>query len=134
MGSAMDYPLQVIGYVRSDLKRREDAPRQGEEGAPAAWLEIAEPYLACARDLKPGDEIIVLTWLHQGSREELTTHPRNDTSLPRLGVFSTRSPDRPNPIGLHPVTILEVAAPGSIRVEPLEAIDGTPVIDIKPDL
>jgi len=130
----MDYSLQVIGHVCSDLKRREGAPRQGEEGAPAAWLEIAEPYLACARDLKAGDEIIVLTWLHQGSRDRLTTHPRNDTSVPRLGVFSTRSPDRPNPIGLHPVTVLEIAAPGRIRVEPLEAIDGTPVIDIKPDL
>jgi tRNA-Thr(GGU) m(6)t(6)A37 methyltransferase TsaA len=126
--------LHIIGHVRSDLKRRADAPRQGNEGAPAAWLEIAAQYEKAARDLAVGDQIIVLTWLHQADRERLSTHPRNDRNAPLLGVFSTRSPDRPNPIGLHPVTIIEIAAPGRVKVEPLEAIDGTPIIDIKPVL
>jgi tRNA-Thr(GGU) m(6)t(6)A37 methyltransferase TsaA len=119
--------------VRSSLRSRGEAPRQGNEGAPDAWLELEADVRVGLEGIAVGDEIIVLTWFHESSRDVLRLHPRDDPSLPITGVFATRSPDRPNPIGLHHVRVLEVAG-NRLRVEPLEAIDGTPVVDIKPVL
>jgi len=125
--------LRPIGVIRSTIKNRRDAPKQGSEGAPDAWLEVS-PAVARALDgLRPGDEIIVVTWLHQARRDVLKVHPRSDPRRPLTGVFATRSPDRPNPLGLHPVTVREVAR-NRLRIGPIEAIDGTPVVDIKPVL
>jgi tRNA-Thr(GGU) m(6)t(6)A37 methyltransferase TsaA len=134
MSAAASRPqLQPIGVIRSTLKTRAEAPRQGQEGAPDAWLEV-DPSLAEALDgLSVGDEIIVMTWLHQARRDVLKVHPRDDTRVRLTGVFATRSPDRPNPLGLHPVTVKEIAG-NRLRIGPIEAIDGTPVIDIKPVL
>jgi len=126
--------VQAIGYIRSALVRRADAPKQGHEGAPAAWLELEPAFAAGARDLRVGDELLLFTWLHESERDVLEVHPRDDMRQALRGVFSTRSPDRPNPIGLHPVTVVAVAGATRFRVEPIEAIDGTPVIDIKPVL
>lgn len=128
-----DFALRPIGYVRSPLVSRDEAPRQGSEGAPDAWLELNEEVLAGTDGIAAGQEIMVLTWLHQAQRDVLTVHPRNDPTLPLSGVFATRSPDRPNPIGLHRVRVAEVSG-ARIKVGPLEAIDGTPVVDIKPVL
>jgi len=128
-----DRQLDPIGFVRSPVPALKDAPRQGNEGAPDAWLVFHKDVAAGLEGIAEGDEIIVLTWLHQASRDILQTHPRNDESLPLTGVFATRSPDRPNPIGLHRVRVLNVR-PGEIEVGPIEAIDGTPVVDIKPVL
>jgi tRNA-Thr(GGU) m(6)t(6)A37 methyltransferase TsaA len=122
-----------VGFVRSELKDRELAPMQGNEGAPDAWIELRPEVVRAAADLSPGDELVVLTWLHAADRSVLEVHPRGDSARPLTGVFSTRSPDRPNPIGLHRVRVLAVA-PARIRVGPLEAIDGTPVLDLKPVL
>jgi tRNA-Thr(GGU) m(6)t(6)A37 methyltransferase TsaA len=122
--------LQPVGWVRSELRDVRAAPRQGDEGAPAAWLLLEPRFLDAAADLQVGDDLVVLTWLHRADRGTLRVHPRDDTSRPQRGVFSTRSQDRPNPIGLHRVRVLEVA-PGRIRVSDLEAVDGTPVVDIK---
>ena len=124
--------MAPIGLVRSTLKTRAEAPKQGDEGAPDAWVEIDPAYEAALDGLAPGDEIILLTWLHQSARDVLSVHPRNVPENEMRGVFATRSPDRPNPIGLHPVRILEIADNLRLRVEPLEAIDGTPIVDIKP--
>ena len=125
--------LRPIGVIRSSIKNRREAPKQGSEGAPDAWLEVS-PAVARALDgLRPGDEIIVVTWLHQARRDVLKVHPRSDPRRPLTGVFATRSPDRPNPLGLHPVTVREVAR-NRLRIGPIEAIDGTPVVDIKPVL
>lgn len=132
----MNHPQLVvtpIGVVRSALARREDAPRQGDEGAPAAWIELARDVATGLAGMSPGDELMVLTWLHLADRTTLAVHPRNDPDRPLTGVFATRSPDRPNPIGLHRVTVREIEG-CRLLVEPLEAIDGTPVIDIKPVL
>ena len=127
------YEVTPIGHVRSPLAERSQAPRQGDEGAPSAWL-VFEPHVTDAvRDLRAGDHIIVITWLDRARRDVLTTHPRDDPDSPLLGVFSTRSPDRPNPIGLHRVEILEVED-GRIFVSNLEAIDNTPILDVKPVL
>jgi tRNA-Thr(GGU) m(6)t(6)A37 methyltransferase TsaA len=124
------YGLVPIGYVQSALRALDDAPNQ-REGAPAAWIRFDEQVGEGAKDLRPGDEIIVLTWLHLSPRDELSTHPEDDTSQPLTGVFSTCSPNRPNPIGLHRARI--VARDGlQIEVDALEAIDGTPVVDVKP--
>jgi tRNA-Thr(GGU) m(6)t(6)A37 methyltransferase TsaA len=133
VGPACDLLIRPIGYVRSPLRSRAEAPRQGSEGAPDAWLELHEEVLAGAEGITVGQEIIVLTWFHQAEREVLKVHPRNDPTLPLSGVFATRSPDRPNPIGLHRLRVAEVAG-ARIKVGPLEAIDGTPVVDIKPVL
>jgi tRNA-Thr(GGU) m(6)t(6)A37 methyltransferase TsaA len=123
--------LRTIGTIHSRLKQRKGAPRQGSEGAPDVWLEV-DPLLAAALDgLKPGDDIIVMTWLHKARREVLKVHPRSDLRRPLTGVFATRSPDRPNPLGLHRVTIRRIVK-NRLRIGPVEAIDGTPVIDIKP--
>jgi tRNA-Thr(GGU) m(6)t(6)A37 methyltransferase TsaA len=125
------YELRPIGWVESTLVDRDSAPRQGDEGAPDAWL-VFDPAVAPAlRDLAVDEEVILLTWLDRGRRDELVTHPRNDLSRPPRGVFSTRSPDRPNPIGLHTVQIVEIEGT-RIRVRNLEALDRTPVLDIKP--
>lgn len=129
----LSYTIESIGFVRSSLTRLEDAPMQGDEGAPEAWLEISEQTAPGLAGIKPGDELIILTWLHLSERDVLQVHPRGDASRPLTGVFATRSPDRPNPIGLHRVLVLE-ATVERLRVSPLEAIDGTPVIDIKPVL
>ena len=125
------YQVVPIGWVESPLKDRAQAPRQGDEGAPDAWLVFQPEVADGLRDLGPGTEIMVLTWLDRAARDVLVTRPRDDPARPPTGVFSTRSPDRPNPIGLHRVRV--VAAEGlRILVRPLEALDRTPVIDVKP--
>ena len=125
--------LRPVGWVESPLRDRSAAPRQGDEGAPEAVL-VFDPELAGAvAELRAGEEILVLTWLHQARRDVHRVHPRNDPDRPRQGVFSTRSPDRPNPIGLHRVSIVSVDGT-RIRVRHLEAIDGTPILDVKPVL
>ena len=126
-------PLHPIGVIRSTVKTRAQAPRQGSEGAPDAWLEVEARVALGLKGIAVGDEIIVITWLHQGRRETLEVHPRSDRTRPLAGVFATRSPDRPNPLGLHRVTVREIAGT-RLRVGPMEAIDGTPVVDIKPVL
>jgi tRNA-Thr(GGU) m(6)t(6)A37 methyltransferase TsaA len=123
--------LRPIGVVRSPLEDRKRAPNQGSEGAPDAWIELTPSVLHGLEGIEVGDELIVITWLHEARRDVLKTHPRGDTSVPLAGVFATRSPDRPNPLGLHPVVVLEIAG-RKLKVGPLEAIDGTPVVDIKP--
>lgn len=125
------YSLRPIGWVESPLVDRDLAPRQGDEGAPEAWLVLDPDTSAGIADLTAGTEVIVLTWLDRARRDVLAVHPRGDQHIPRCGVFSTRSPDRPNPIGLHNVQI--VAIDGTrIRVRNLEALDATPILDIKP--
>jgi tRNA-Thr(GGU) m(6)t(6)A37 methyltransferase TsaA len=123
--------LRPIGRVQSPLTDLADAPRQGDEGAPDAWISIDPEFAEAARDLQPEDQLFVLTWLHRADRSVLSVHPRDDASRPLTGVFATRSSDRPNPIGLHRVRIIAVQD-DRIQVSPLEAIDGTPVVDIKP--
>ena len=123
--------LRPIGVIRSILKKRSEAPKQGSEGAPDAWIEI-EPWASAGlHRMRVGDEVWVITWFHQGDRDVLQVHPRSDPKRALTGVFATRSPDRPNPLGLHPVRVLEIAG-NRLRVEPIEAIDGTPVVDMKP--
>src|SRR5215467_4551113 len=129
----MDTTLRPIGIIRSVLKSRAECPRQGSEGAPAAWLELKKRYADALDGLAPGDQVVVLTWLHQARRRVQRVHPRGDARSRLTGVFATRSPDRPNPIGLHEVTI--TAMEGTrLRLEPLEVVDRTPVVDIKPVL
>jgi tRNA-Thr(GGU) m(6)t(6)A37 methyltransferase TsaA len=125
--------IRVIGKVVSPLVSLADAPRQPDEGAPAAWLVFERAIADGLRTLKPGDAIIVITWLDRANRDVLTVHPRGDRARSPEGVFSTRSPDRPNPIGLHEVTI-EAIEDNRLRVHNLEAIDGTPILDVKPVL
>ncbi len=124
------YTVEAIGHVRSELVQLSVAPRQGNEGAPSAWLEIAPRFEPALLRIAVGDELILLTWLHRADRGVLQVHPRNDTRSPLTGVFATRSQDRPNPVGLHPVKVIAKDGP-RLQVAPLEAIDGTPVIDIK---
>jgi tRNA-Thr(GGU) m(6)t(6)A37 methyltransferase TsaA len=125
--------LRPIGFIRSSLKRRENASMQGTEGAPDAWLEVEQFAREAMDGLRTGDEIIVITWLHESDRAVLKVHPRSDPNRPLTGVFATRSPDRPNPLGLHPVTIRKIVG-NRLRVGPIEAISGTAVVDIKPVL
>lgn len=120
-----------IGRVESVLQELRDAPRQGVEGAPDAWVIIGDAWLDALDGLAAGQDVILLTWLHRADRDVLRVRPRGDPAAPLTGVFATRSPDRPNPVGLHRVTILERRG-ARLRVAPLEAIDGTPVIDVKP--
>ena len=127
------YELRAIGTVESPLVARDLAPKQGDEGAPDAWLQIDPSVTVGLRDLMPGMEILVLTWLDRAHRDVLVVHPRDDPANPEQGVFSTRSADRPNPIGVHRVTIVAIEDT-RIRVQNLEALDGTPVVDIKPVL
>jgi len=133
MPNANSFTLKPIGFVRSSIKRRRDAPRQGREGAPHAWIEINLAFVKGLHRIAAGQEVILITWLHQARHNTLKVHPRSDKNSPLTGVFATRSPDRPNPLGLHRVTVLEIAG-NTLKVEPLEAIDGTPIVDIKPIL
>ena len=125
--------LRPVGVLRSVLKARRAAPKQGSEGAPDAWLEVHAWATAGLRRLAVGDEIIVITWLHRARRDVFQVHPRSDRRNPLTGVFATRSPDRPNPLGLHPVVVRAIDG-NRLRIGPIEAIDGTPVVDIKPVL
>lgn len=125
--------LRPIGVIRSSIKKRSEAPRLGREGAPDAWLEVSSFAMDCLDGLAAGTDVIVLTWLHQARRQVMKVHPRSNPRNPLTGVFATRSPDRPNPVGLHRVTIREITK-NRLRIGPIEAIDGTPVIDIKPVL
>ena len=124
------YILEPVGFIRSTLKRREEAPRQGPEGAPDAWLEVEPRFAEALLGMQVGHELIVITWLHQAKREVLRGHPRNDPSRPLTGVFYTRSPARPNPLGLHPVTVREIDGT-RMKIGPIEVFDETPVVDIK---
>ena len=128
-----EFALHPIGFVRSSIKNRGEGPKQGREGAPDAWLEVNREYADAVDGTEIGDEIVVITWLHKARRDELKVHPRGDTDNRLSGVFATRSPDRPNPLGLHRVKVLEIVE-NRIKVGPMEAIDGTPVVDIKPAL
>jgi tRNA-Thr(GGU) m(6)t(6)A37 methyltransferase TsaA len=125
--------LWSIGVIRSVLTERHGAPKQGSEGAPDAWLEVHPSVSDGLLGVSVGDELIVITWLHQGRRDVLQVHPRGNPTNPLTGVFATRSPDRPNPLGLHPVVVREIDG-RRLRIDPIEAIDGTPVVDIKPVL
>ena len=129
-----DYTIRPIGHVESTLTDVAEAPNQaGRDGAPAAWLVLEAGIVEGARDLRPGQEVLLFTWLHLSPRDELATVPGDDPGGPERGVFSTRSPNRPNPVGLHRVTVLAVQ-PGRIQVSSLEVVDGTPILDIKPPL
>lgn len=127
------FVVEPIGHVESPIGDCESAPRQGDEGAPPATLVLDPSMHPAMRDLNAGDHIVILTWFHRARRDELLTHPRDEAEAPLKGVFSTRSPGRPNPIGLHPTRILAVEGT-RIAVQCLEAIDGTPILDIKPIL
>jgi len=125
------FQLRPIGLIRSSIKDRSKAPKQGSEGAPDVWLEVRAFAEDALDGLRVGDEVIVLTWLHRARRETMKVHPRSDPERRLTGVFATRSPDRPNPIGLHSVTVRKIEG-RRLRIGPMEAIDGTPVVDIKP--
>jgi|GEM_PF-817570 len=127
------FELTPVGYVRSSLKEREQAPKQGSEGAPHAWIDLQSTVADGLGGVRVGDEIVMITWFHRAKRDVLKVHPRGNTNLPLTGVFATRSPDRPNPLGLHRVTVLAIEGT-KLKVAPLEAIHGTPVVDIKPVL
>jgi tRNA-Thr(GGU) m(6)t(6)A37 methyltransferase TsaA len=129
--ASMDsYMLEPVGFIRSTLKSRADAPRQGSEGAPDAWLEIEPRFADALLGVEVGHDLIVITWLDKADRSVLQNHPRGEESRPLTGVFYTRSPARPNPLGLHPVTVREIDRT-RIKIGPIEAFDGTPVVDIK---
>ena len=125
------YVVHPIGVVRSTLRAPADAPNQAFEGAPDALLEIDPAFADALHRVQPGDELILLTWLHLADRAVLQTHPTGDTNIPLTGVFRTRSPDRPNPIGVHRVAVTALEDPTHLRVRALEAIDGTPILDLK---
>jgi tRNA-Thr(GGU) m(6)t(6)A37 methyltransferase TsaA len=127
------FEVRAVGRVESPLDEMESAPRQGDEGAPDVWIEFDPDVQDALEGVEPGDRVIILSWLDRADREVLTVHPRGDTSRPPAGVFATRSHHRPNPVGLHPVEVLEIEGP-RVKVSGLEALDGTPVIDIKPVL
>ncbi len=124
------FSVRPVGFVRSELKDRKNAPRQGNDGAPDAWIDIEAAYSDCLDRLSVGSDVVLLTWFHQSDRNVQKVHPRFDRDN-LYGVFATRSPDRPNPIGLHRVTLLAIEG-NRLHVSPLEAIDGTPIVDIKP--
>ncbi|MEU8199055.1 tRNA (N6-threonylcarbamoyladenosine(37)-N6)-methyltransferase TrmO [Microbispora amethystogenes] len=126
-----EYTLRVIGRVESPLTDRATAPLQADEGAPSAWLVFDERYAPALEGLSPGTDVLLLTWLDRADRDTLTVHPRGDITRPRAGVFTTRSPDRPNPIGLHEVRILAITGT-RVQVGNLEALDATPILDVKP--
>jgi tRNA-Thr(GGU) m(6)t(6)A37 methyltransferase TsaA len=127
------YVLKPIGVVRSPLRDRADAPRQGSEGAPDAWILLEPSFADALQGIVAGDRLVIVTWLHEANRDVRQVYPRDDASRPLTGVFATRSSHRPNPLGLHPVTVYGVDGL-ELAVGPLEAIDGTPVVDIKPHL
>jgi tRNA-Thr(GGU) m(6)t(6)A37 methyltransferase TsaA len=126
-----DIEVKPVGMIESPLTERAAAPKQGNEGAPRAWIAFEPELIDALQGIEPGDEILVFTWLDRGDREVLQTRPRDDPANPIQGVFNTRSPDRPNPIGLHPVTVVAVEG-ARMLVSELEALDGTPVLDVKP--
>ena len=128
------YLIRPIGIIRSALKRLEDCPRQGWEEAPDAWVEIDPAFSAGLEGITPGCEVVLLTWFHKARRNVLKLHPRDNPENPLRGVFATRSSNRPNPVGLHTVEVQQIDIQGWLKVYPLEALDGTPVIDIKPIL
>lgn len=132
-GAAGDFALRPVGVVRSPLTRREDCPPQGFEGAPAAEIRLDPAFAEGLDGIEPGQCVIVLTWFHLARRDLLRVHPRGDATRPLRGVFATRSPARPNPIGLHRAEVLSLEG-CRLRVRPLEALSGTPVLDIKPVL
>lgn len=123
--------IEPVGVVRSVLRDRRDAPNQAFEGAPEATLEIDRDLAPALHRVRPGTELIVVTWLHEAARDVLQVHPMGDQSIPLTGVFATRSDVRPNPIGLHRVTVTRVDPPATLHVDALEAIDGTPILDLK---
>lgn len=127
------YGLRTIGHVASTLTDLDVAPRQPDEGAPDAWLVVDDRYEAALDGLSPGADVLLFTWLDRADRDTLTVHPRGDTARPLAGVFATRAPGRPNPIGLHDVQIIEIVGT-RVHVRALEALDGTPILDIKPVL
>jgi tRNA-Thr(GGU) m(6)t(6)A37 methyltransferase TsaA len=133
MSSGSSYALRPIGHVQSPLTDPAAAPKQGDEGAPDAWLVLDPEVAEGARDLTVGADVFVLTWLHRARRDVLAVHPRDDPRTPETGVFSTRSQDRPNPIGLHRVTIAAIDG-RRVLARGLEAVDGTPIVDVKPVL
>ena len=128
-----EYLLHPIGHIRSSLRALAEAPRQGSEGAPDAWLEVDPAWARGLSGLAAGDQVIVVTWLDRAQRDVLEVNPRDDLAAPLTGVFATRSADRPNPLGLHRVTVREISGT-RLRIGPIEAIDGTPVVDVKPVL
>lgn len=130
MSATQQFTLYPIGVIRSPLTDRSLAPMQGYENAPDAWLEVNPSFIEAIDGLAVGDEIILITWLHLSGRDILKVHPRGDLTQPLTGVFATRSPNRPNPLGLHRVTVREILG-NRLKVGPLEAIDGTPVVDVK---
>jgi tRNA-Thr(GGU) m(6)t(6)A37 methyltransferase TsaA len=134
MMATATHEVVPIGWVRSPLKRRADAPKQGHEGAPVASIQLESRFVPGLDRLAEGQDLLILTWLHQSRRDVLAVHPRDDLSQPLIGVFATRSEDRPNPIGVHRVRLLRIEGGGVLHVTGLEAIDGTPVVDIKPAL
>jgi tRNA-Thr(GGU) m(6)t(6)A37 methyltransferase TsaA len=127
----MSFEVTPVAVVESTLTERADAPKQGHEGAPDAWLVFEPAVLVGLDGIRPGDSLILLTWFDRASRDVLRTIPREDPANPMRGVFATRSPDRPNPIGLHEVEVLAIEG-ARVHVRPLEALDGTPVLDVKP--
>jgi tRNA-Thr(GGU) m(6)t(6)A37 methyltransferase TsaA len=127
------FEVTPIGRVESPLTDLASAPKQGDEGAPDAWLAFEPTVLEALQGIRPGDEVIVVTWLDRARRDVLRVHPRGDPSRAEQGVFNTRSPHRPNPIGLHRVEVLSIDG-GRVRVSNLEAVDGTPIVDVKPVL
>lgn len=127
------YQVRPVARIESSLADRASAPKQGDEGAPPSRVVFEPEFAPAAADLRPGDRLVLLTWLHEADRDVQAVHPRSDPARPLQGVFSTRSPDRPNPIGLHTVTVTAVEG-STLTVTGLEAIDGTPVLDVKPVL
>jgi tRNA-Thr(GGU) m(6)t(6)A37 methyltransferase TsaA len=128
------FAIRPIGRVESQLNESHDAPHQDHEGAPSAWLVISEEFSEGLEDIQPGQEILVLTWFHLAERDVLRVHPQNNQENPLKGVFSTRSLARPNPIGLHKVKVVEIKAGNRVKVDHLDALNGTPIIDLKPSL
>ncbi len=131
--SHQTYEIRVIGRVESPLIDMDAAPKQGDEGAPDAWLSFEPGVLEGLQGVEPGDELLILSWLDRADRDMLVVHPRGDTSRPEMGVFTTRSPHRPNPIGIHRVEVESIEG-ARVKVHNLEALDGTPIVDVKPVL
>jgi tRNA-Thr(GGU) m(6)t(6)A37 methyltransferase TsaA len=125
-----EFTVQALGFIRSELHSLEDAPKQGDEGGFEAWIDLRAEYADALLGVKVGNELLIFTWLHAANRDTLQVHPRDNVANPLTGVFATRSSHRPNPIGLHRVSVLAIAENG-LKIAPIEAIDGTPVIDIK---
>jgi tRNA-Thr(GGU) m(6)t(6)A37 methyltransferase TsaA len=128
----MEQTIQFIGKIESSLKSIEECPLQETENAPEASIQIFAEFTEGVRDIRAGQEILLLTWLHLADRSVITCYPRNNRESPHIGVFSTRSPDRPNPIGIHKVRVLTDPVDGLIKISALEVLDQTPLIDIKP--